>query len=348
MLVEVVRGLDGLRGLAPEWDRLVATIARPRLFHKAEWYACYLEAFEPDPDSVLFCACRDGARLVAVLPWRWTRRRELGIPLRTLDSPKYDMPLHDFVAAVDADPAAVLRATLDHVGNLPGLRWDLARMTHLLADSAAWSAVRALDPPRTVVIPAGRCDHIRCAPYDELQQGFSKNFRGNLRKARNKLNALPGVEWVHATDPPELAPAYEAFLSVEASGWKADQDALQRSPRKAAFFRRMVEHYGARGRCEISLLRLEGRTLAAQLSVVDAETLYLMKIAYDEDSRRLAPGNMLMERLLERLGRQREIRYVNLISGEPWHDDWRAASVDKFHAYVFAPTWRGHLGHLAL
>ncbi len=84
-----------------------------------------------------------------------------------------------------------------------------------------WNSLSGAETVRTAIYPQAGWGVVDCSrPFDETFSALSKNFRGNLRKARNKLAKLEGVEFVSARGPEELASALEVFLDVEASGWK--------------------------------------------------------------------------------------------------------------------------------
>src|SRR5690606_17756733 len=100
-----------------------------------------------------------------------------------------------------------------------------------------------------------------------LLDRLSKNFRGSLRKARNKLARLAGVEVRWAREPAEIYPAFERFLEVEASGWKGDGGigtAIQLDPTLRAFYGGLMQRLAQTGRARINLMMHGDRVMAGQ------------------------------------------------------------------------------------
>ena len=98
----------------------------------------------------------------------------------------------------------------------------------------------------------------------------------------------------------------------------------------------------------MNLLKLNGEDLAAQFCLVVDRTYHILKIGYDERHARLAPGNMLLEAVLQRLSGDARIGRVDLISDARWHDDWNPNSYYVADYLVFNRSLRGRLLFLSL
>ena len=119
--------------------------------------------------------------------------------------------------------------------------------------------------------------------------------------ARAALAAELGgeLEVVDHTNDPD---AWEAFLAMEDSGWKAERGtALGSTPADAAFFRRMCAGMSAAGRLEVVALEVAGRTVAMECHLVDGSVFYSFKIAHDPAFRKFSPGTQLKYRVIDRL-----------------------------------------------
>jgi CelD/BcsL family acetyltransferase involved in cellulose biosynthesis len=88
--------------------------------------------------------------------------------------------------------------------------------------------------------------------------------------------------------------AVEAFLALEAKGWKgAQRTALGLDPRLAAFTRSMLAGMAREGGLAIHLLELDGAPLAAGVVLRSGERAYYWKTAYDESYAEYSPGVQL-------------------------------------------------------
>jgi CelD/BcsL family acetyltransferase involved in cellulose biosynthesis len=206
------------------------------------------------------------------------------------------------------------------------------------------SALNAGPPVLRISELQPRCNYLPCLPPDELAESLSRNFRGNLRKARNKLAKLNGVEFISACSQPEIDRAFDEFLAVEASGWKGtagERSAINLDGRVLGFYQSLTRNFSRIGACEINLLRAEGSCIAGQFCLIAGDTSYILKIGYDEAYAQVAPGNMLLEHTIQRYLREGSIKYVNLVTDTPWHSFWKPLSYAVSSAWVFNKTSAG-------
>lgn len=347
------RGREGLARIEGEWDRVVRRVERPRFFHLYDWYWSYLDALEADASAVhFFVAYRDGEP-VAVFPLRGGVRVRHGLELRFLEVPSHPhLPLSDFIGARTEEARGVLRALLGHLAGDrrgPALRpaWDYLSIQPLLEDSCAAAWLERDRPPLLLLEQLGKCNYILAeSSYEQIEKNVSPNFRGNLRKARNKLRTMAGVEFLSSREPSTLGTFFEEFLEVECSGWKGIQgtgSAIKLHPDLTRFYRNLINTFSPKGACEINLLRARGKCIAGQFCLRVGDTCYVLKIGYDEAYSRLAPGNMLMEWLLQRLAAEGDVKVLNLVTGAKWHENWRPRFHRVFNACLCRRSSRGLL-----
>ena len=89
------------------------------------------------------------------------------------------------------------------------------------------------------------------------------------------------------------------------------------------------------------LLKLDGRIVAFEYDLCGGGRIECLKIGYDEAHSRLAPGNMLMEWLLQRLVTEGELQAVSLVTGLKWHQNWKPHSDPTLSAQLFRRSSRG-------
>lgn len=128
----------------------------------------------------------------------------------------------------------------------------------------------------------------------------------DLRRRRRRLGEAGALTFEVATTGPALERALDAFLELEAAGWKgAAGTALASRPDSALFARALfrqdettpADPPTVRADCA----RLDGRVIAASLALVAGRTAYLLKIAYDETLRSYAPGLVLEDQIVRAL-----------------------------------------------
>lgn len=88
--------------------------------------------------------------------------------------------------------------------------------------------------------------------------------------------------------------SFEAFLTLEASGWKGQaRTAIASRAVDTAYFRRLVASFAATNALQLDALLLDGAPIAMGLLIESAGTRHFLKIAYDEAQSRLSPGRNL-------------------------------------------------------
>jgi Acetyltransferase (GNAT) domain len=148
---------------------------------------------------------------------------------------------------------------------------------------------------------------------------FTGHDRRQMNRRAKRLSAqLRGeLELVNRTTD---RAAWEQFLAMENSGWKAERGtALASTPADAAFFRRMCGGMSRSGQFELIALQVGERVVAMESSLSDGGSLFAWKIAFDPAYGEFSPGTILKYRLIERL------------EAGPWTHGDSCAAADNEH-----------------
>jgi CelD/BcsL family acetyltransferase involved in cellulose biosynthesis len=351
--LEVFQGPAGLEALAADWRALASELPRPSYVQLWEWHRAFVTALAPEPEAFYAGALYEDDVVVAIVPLVFAAMELAGLRVHAAGLPRHEHVRHGDILV---HPRVLGR--FDLAGTLAALRrrvrrpWDVTRLGPTMEDSTASAAVRALPPGALrVTEPDGVSDALENGPYEALLDRVSKNFRGALRKARNKLGRLEGVTLEWASTPEAVEAAFARFLEVEASGWKGNAGAgtaIALDPALRGFYGELAGRLAASGQGRINLLMHGDRAMAGQFGIVAGERYYLLKIGYDESYRHEAPGNLLLERLLQTVAGDPAIRYVDLVSDAAWHQSWKPVQRRVLVHHVFHRTPRGVPAWLAL
>ncbi len=348
--LEVLTGVAGIDRLAGDWQRLTSALPTRSYLHLQEWHRAFLTTLVPDPESVSYAAIHEGGRCRAIVPLMRRPSVVAGIPLTALA-----LPTHEHMSHTDLviEPGFAGRLSLawlarNLASSVPS--FDVLELDPVMEDSGVEAVLRAGRPSLLVTEASRHSDALSTRSYDALLENVGRNFKGNLRKARNKLEKHGSrVRMVSATTPEELAPAFEHFLTVEASGWKGREGtAIGQDAALRGFYSQLVQRLGGAGLCAIHLLMLDDQPIASQFAIIGGDRCYLLKIGYDEAHAPLAPGNLLLERLLKKYEGDPVIRYVDLVSDAAWHSSWKPEVRQLRRHLLFRPTPRGLLAWTAL
>ncbi len=129
-----------------------------------------------------------------------------------------------------------------------------------------------------------------------------KNRLKDLRRRRRRLEETGRLTIETAREGGALAEAVEAFLALEAAGWKGEAGtALRSRPRTEAFARSLFAATGGPIGIRADTLALDGRPLAISLALIAGRNAALLKTAYDEGERQAAPGLLLEAEIVRAL-----------------------------------------------
>jgi CelD/BcsL family acetyltransferase involved in cellulose biosynthesis len=334
------RGRAGLAELRESWEHASSSWGG-RFCSQWAWWDAYLSTLEQDPERVRFARITERGSLAAIVPLRPGDATASPVRARRLEIPRHPhMPLTGFAVRPDLDLDTLLSALAEGLA-ATGVGWDELVLTHLLAEG-----VFARPPGRwrwqTTIEKITTCDQVHCdRPWDVYVASLSSNFRSNLNKAQHKMAKLGDVRLSVATTLEQALELFPLFQELEASGWKGKAGtAIKQDPRLIGFYRRLLEELVPRGRARLNCLEAGGRTIAAQLCLVDGETLYVLKLAYDEAFAKLAPGNMLLRQVIA----SRAFAHVNLVGSPPWFAPWRPQPLDVYRITVYNTSARGGIG----
>ncbi len=344
--IKIDRGRDGLERLAGTWERLASRSGRQHFFESWWYYRACLGALESSGDHFWFVSVLDGGEVKVILPLEQRTVRRAGMSIKALGSPRsIYIPFWDWIGEPGEEGARLLVAVFDATQGAT-LPCDMMQFGAVFIDSSFRQAAEGLEGYRGFERKAApSCNYLCVDGAQDPLGSLSRNFRGNLRKARNKLKALSSVSIERFTEGPGLQEALARFVELEASGWKgAEASTIRDKPEVRRFYERLLEEYArdAEGGCHINELVVDGRTIAGQLCLRMRDTLYILKIAYDEDFKKMAPGNMLLEWLIESCCSDATMRYLSFVSEYPWQEDWnpRALACEEMKFYAASTLGR--------
>lgn len=330
------RGRDGLLQLETDWRRLCAAMSTRTSYHLFEAHLANVDHLMKAPDELRCLALQDRREVRAICLLQAKPNRILGPPVQVwqLAIPPL-MRLRDIICPEDEARRVFIPVLADYLRKRPeGCR--LLDLGPLPERSVLWEGLRTLGPGRFATEKVEGMHVIDCSrPYEELVAERSRSFRRDLRRHRKRLDALPDVRFVTVTDDADLAVAYETLLDVESSGWKRAAGSSIRSCRGwPAFFRSLILLPEGGDRCEINELRADGRCIASQLCMRMGAEYVSLKICYDEDYARLAPGLLLLEHSIQRCCQDPDVGRTNWLNESAWQRPWRPDSVAMQHTYV--------------
>jgi len=128
-----------------------------------------------------------------------------------------------------------------------------------------------------------------------LKASLRSHHYREFRRLKRRLSETGALEYGIARQPEEIRIGVEAFLALEAAGWKGrERTAMVTDRYRAAFAREAVQLLSERDMCRVHTLSLDGRIIAALIVFIEQGVAYTWKTAYDESYSAWSPGTLLM------------------------------------------------------
>jgi len=160
----------------------------------------------------------------------------------------------------------------------------------------AFSEVLRQDGMRLEILQSHHraCLDARRDADDVLQDALPAKKLKELRRQRNRLGEHGAVRFDVARTPEAVASATEIFLTLEASGWKAERGtALLQDEGDACFIRRATRELASSGQCEIVTLYAGETPVAAAIVLRHQDRAFYFKLGIDERFAKFSPGVQL-------------------------------------------------------
>ena len=142
----------------------------------------------------------------------------------------------------------------------------------------------------------------RLSPDDYWDAAVRAKKRKELRRQANRLAEQGAVGFRRWRTGEALNPWIDAFLALEARGWKGRAgSALASHSETEAWFRAVLTGAADAGRLDMRALDLEDRPLAMLVNFLCPPGGFSFKTAFDEDYARFSPGVLLQQANLDLL-----------------------------------------------
>jgi CelD/BcsL family acetyltransferase involved in cellulose biosynthesis len=318
-----------LASLACEWEQLAERV-NGSPFLRPGWIMPWLRAFgSGTPEAIV--VRRDG-ELAALLPMQ--RRRG-----RLYSTSNWHSPVFGPLAADDDARATLLDGLFDdrRCNVELSLLEDDATLLDQIDSRARGTGRRVVGRPLAVspvVDIAGL--------FEDYERALSRNRRRSLRRGQQALEAQGSVSFEVHESPEGLDGAFEEVLQVEASGWKGRRGtAIASRAETRRFYAEVASWAAERGWLRLSFLRLDGRPVACDYSIVFDGSWYSLKSGYDEDYRACGPGALLLREQLRHCFESGAACLELLGTEDPFKRSWTDRSCERTRVHAFK---RGPLG----
>ncbi len=163
---------------------------------------------------------------------------------------------------------------------------------------------------------------------DYVERVLSRYRKKELRRTARRLGEFGALLFTRAREPAAVAGAVEDFFVLEASGWKGVAGtAAAFHDDISQFIASAVSRLAAEGKAVVNRILIDGRAIAAAITLRSDGAAWYWKIAYDGKFARHAPGVLLTAALTEDLAEDTSIARTDSCAtadsamiNEIWHE----------------------------
>lgn len=300
MRIVVAREADALTPHLDSWAQLCREASEPNVFYEPALLLPALRHLVGDEEVYVVLVYQRAAgredRLVGLFPLH--RGSYRGLPVAQVSLWEH---MHCFLTTPLVARDAVAPALEAFLEYLAGERASLIEWGVLGADGPIYEALcgclerRGLPFHETRSFERAVLERAESAAQF-LEANLKKSRRKSLRRNRRKLEEEGAVGTRRLGVDEDPLPWIEAFLAIEASGWKGREGtALQQSPEQRRFFVAAALELARHGKLAMLGLTLDDRFIAMQCNfrtAGDSGGSFSFKMAYDETFARFGPGTL--------------------------------------------------------
>lgn len=189
-----------------------------------------------------------------------------------------------------------------------------------------------------------RCDRPAQRAGEEGDGRGDTKMLGRLRSLARRLEQDHGpisIDMLGADQP--CRPWVDAFLALEASGWKGrGGSALASEHATQSLFCDVIAHGHANGSARLATLSVDGRAIAMSCWFESRIWGHGFKMAFDEAYRAYAPGLLLMREIRDSIGRRSDMSFDTCVSRDANHCHrlWRNSRMIIDGAIAIGSPWQ--------
>ncbi len=337
----IVKDEPAFDSLLDDWNRLGDTAEPPNFFVTPNWVRNWWRHFHQGAVPRIFVYHDDlGPRALFPLMLRRQRIDALGANvLGFMVNEESTKPQW----LIRGDPAPILRRwTADLAADQ---EWDVLEMADLPANTAGLDLLpgfltahgwRWIQRPGEGALVLGATGE-----FEDYWQGRGAKLRKGIRYRENRLRERGElkVEISRPGDDPQKW--MDRILGVAAHTWKtARRTSLADGPR-CQFFTDVVKEMLPTGQAQVFVASLAGKDIAYDLTFIHRGILYGLKTDYHQDYRDLAPGMLLIKRLIQYGYADPRVQSFDFITDTPWMRRWTETVTESVHLTVFNHTLTG-------
>jgi CelD/BcsL family acetyltransferase involved in cellulose biosynthesis len=335
--IDIIEGVDAIKAFAREWDAAIPPSFTAAL-GQSSWYLSYQDVF-PTRRFVVVVARQEG-RIVGLLPLSLEKTDARGLyftQVTTFARGDYQPPIVQPALAEQVLPALV-DAAIAYFGRGHVYRWSAIPENHAAAKVLpAYFESRGMSWARHV--EAASRLNIRERTYEQIEAGWSKSHRGDVRRQRKRLAEKGAVTLVEPQTIDEAVALLQEFFDVHDEKWLSQgQPGRFQDPAERRHFESVLRSMWQRG-VMFSALRCGDVNVSFAFGFFSDGWVQWYRPTYRPQYEKLSPGKVHVAMTLE-LACQRGWKGIDFLTGaEGYKSQWSDERLEVHDLYSSCRAW---------
>lgn len=187
--------------------------------------------------------------------------------------------------------------------------------------------------------------------FDNYWASRSKNLRKNMNRYENRLKSEHSdIVFFSTKELHEIKHAVDRYGLLESKGWKGNAGtALHPSNYQGVFYSKWLSELAARQQALAYELWVDDILVASRLCCKKNGVLIILKTAYDERFKHLAPGRLLLKKVISDCFSSSSIATIDFYTNAtPEQLDWSTAQRSLFNADVYSNSAAGKIFNIII
>lgn len=293
MKIEAFQTKEAFATLREEWNPLLQSSPRNRIFMTWEWQSTWWEAYHPG-DLWIITLRNDEGQLIGIAPWFIDRNHPKGRLVRSVGC----VEVTDYLELIIKPGCEyeVLRS-LAHYTVVHHDLYDALDFCNIPADSPELTTWPHLLESAGYTVQITQQEVCPFIPLPETWDAYLEILdKKNRHELRRKLRRTGTVEigWQYLNLNENIEAAEQRFVKLMRAS-SPDKAKFMDDPQNVDFFHRMLPMMAQKGWVQISLLQINGEDAAAYLSFDYGNKILLYNSGYNPNSALdMSPGIVLL------------------------------------------------------
>ena len=314
-MIEIIRTESGLADLQSQWSEILTD--QPSPMATFEWIRAAIRAFY-NPQQLFVVIVRNAdKRLDAVAPLVRTQGNDLSSATLIGSNCLFEPSGLLFRNSNAFDELITGLIELGIPLNLKRLAHSLGEVEKIKRTCRGQALLLAKNGAGSPFLPIG-------TSWKQFEGTISSDRRSDLRRALRRAESFGDVEFeVKTPSIKECGACFDELVRVELNSWKGRSgSALGLNQHYHQFFSEFSIACAEKGNARFGFMRVNGKPIAANLSVQYGRALWTLKVGYDDRYGRCSPGILLMHEMVRYAFEQKLDSFQFLGEPEKWIQLW--------------------------